>query len=71
MSGGYSWLSGEYGCISDPFNMVDAQIVKADGSVIWASTEPDLLWSLRGGGGGLGGKTSFICVCISVLMTVS
>lgn len=62
MSGGYSWLSGEYGCICDPLNMVDGQIVKADGSIIWASAKPDLLWSLRGGGGGFGGKTSSICV---------
>ncbi|KAL3256096.1 hypothetical protein ABHI18_007834 [Aspergillus niger] len=54
ISGGVSWLSREYGCISDPSNMLDAKVVKYDGSVVWASSEPDLLWALRGGGGGFG-----------------
>ncbi|KAL2862481.1 FAD-binding oxidoreductase [Aspergillus lucknowensis] len=54
ISGGLSWISGEYGCISDPDNMLDAKVVKYDGSVVWASREPDLLWALRGGGGGFG-----------------
>ena len=36
--------------------MLDAQIVKTNGQVVWASAEPDLLWALRGGGGGFGGK---------------
>ncbi|KAL4898881.1 hypothetical protein BDW74DRAFT_164353 [Aspergillus multicolor] len=52
--GGYSWVSSEHGCISDPNNMLDAQVVKYDGSVVWASEEPELLWALRGGGGGFG-----------------
>ncbi|CAG8947181.1 unnamed protein product [Penicillium salamii] len=52
--GGYSWLSSEHGCISDPNNMLDAKVVKYDGSAIWASEEPELLWALRGGGGGFG-----------------
>ncbi|KAF1983616.1 FAD-binding domain-containing protein [Aulographum hederae CBS 113979] len=59
LSGGFSWLSGEFGCISDPENMLDAQIVKLDGSVIWASEEPELLWALRGTGGGFGVVTQF------------
>ncbi|CEJ86181.1 hypothetical protein VHEMI04031 [[Torrubiella] hemipterigena] len=54
VSGGFSWLSGEYGCISDPQNLLDCQVVKFDGSVVWASEEPDLLWALRGGGPGYG-----------------
>ncbi|ODM21299.1 hypothetical protein SI65_04352 [Aspergillus cristatus] len=54
MSGGFSWLSAEYGCISDPANMLDAKVVKYDGSIVWASSEPELLWALRGGGGGFG-----------------
>ncbi|RDH21195.1 FAD-binding domain-containing protein [Aspergillus niger ATCC 13496] len=54
ITGGVSWLSREYGCISDPANMLDAKVVKYDGSVVWASGEPDLLWALRGGGGGFG-----------------
>ena len=39
--------------------MLDAQVVKLNGEVVWASTEPDLLWALRGGGGGWGGE--FFC----------
>ncbi|KAB8210098.1 FAD-binding domain-containing protein [Aspergillus parasiticus] len=54
ISGGFSWLSSEYGCISDPANMLDVKVVKYDGSVVWASREPELLWALRGGGGGFG-----------------
>lgn len=54
--GGFSWLSTEKGCISDPASLKDAEVVKYDGSVVMASDEPDLLWALRGGGGGFGGK---------------
>ena len=39
--------------------MLDAQVVKIDGSVVWASTEPDLLWALRGTETGFGIVTSF------------
>ena len=56
LCGGFSWLSAEYGLTSDPQNMLDAQVVKLDGQVIWASTEPDLLWALRGAGASFGGK---------------
>lgn len=56
IAGGFSWLSGDYGCTSDPNNMLDAQFVKLDGSVVWASKEPDLLWGLRGAQLGLGGN---------------
>ena len=50
-------MSGEYGCSSDPKNLLDAQVVKLDGSVVWASEEPDLLWGLRGAQVGLGGTS--------------
>lgn len=63
VTGGLSWLSAEYGCISDPANMLDVKVVKYDGSVVWASTEPDLLWACRGGGGGFGGKTLNAAPC--------
>ena len=56
LSGGFSWLSHEFGLMSDPQNMLDAQIVLVDGRVVWASEEPDLLWALRGGGGNFGGR---------------
>ncbi|KAF2095483.1 FAD-binding domain-containing protein [Rhizodiscina lignyota] len=59
LSGGFSWLSGEFGCISDPANMLDAQVVKLDGSIVWASEEPELLWALRGSTGGFGVVTAF------------
>ena len=48
LCGGFSWLSGEFGCASDPLNMLDAQVVKLDGTATWASVEPELLWALRG-----------------------
>lgn len=47
-------MSYEYGLLSDPENMLDAQVVTLDGRVIWASEEPELLWALRGSGGGFG-----------------
>lgn len=66
VTGGFSWLSGEHGCISDPANMLDAKVVKYDGSIIWASAEPDLLWTCRGGGGGFGGRFFGIKTSVAV-----
>ncbi|KIW30683.1 uncharacterized protein PV07_06403 [Cladophialophora immunda] len=59
LHGGQSWLSSEYGLACDPKNLLDVQVVKMDGSIVWASEEPDLLWALRGGGGGFGVATAF------------
>jgi FAD/FMN-containing dehydrogenase len=59
IAGGFSLMSREYGCISDPENMLDAEVVKLDGSVVWASSEPDLLWGHRGAYIGLGVVTRF------------
>ncbi|KAF1813612.1 FAD-binding domain-containing protein [Eremomyces bilateralis CBS 781.70] len=54
LGGGVSWLSMEHGLISNAKNLLDAQVVLADGSVVWASSEPDLMWAIRGGGGNFG-----------------
>lgn len=51
-------MSTEYGCICDPVNFLDAEVVKYDGTVVMASQEPDLLWSLRGSGGGFGSESN-------------
>jgi FAD/FMN-containing dehydrogenase len=53
-------MSSEYGLTSDPQNMLDARITLMNGSTLWASTSPDLLWALRGGGGRFGVVTAFI-----------
>lgn len=47
-------MSSELGFISDPINFIDAEVVKYDGKILMASTEPDLMWALRGSGGGFG-----------------
>ena len=50
LHGGLSWISSEFGLASDPHNFLDAQVVKLNGDIIWASQEPELLYALRGGG---------------------
>ena len=62
---GLSWMSTEYGCCADPINFLDAEVVKYDGSVVLASSEPELLWALRGGGGGFGGEYMSLLYCAS------
>lgn len=48
---------GRFGMISDPQNLLDAQVVLRDGRVVWAAKEePDLMWALRGDGGNFGGE---------------
>lgn len=58
LGGGYGPLSGRFGLALD--NLVSADLVLADGSVVTVDDEraPDLFWALRGGGGNFGLVTS-------------
>jgi FAD/FMN-containing dehydrogenase len=59
LGGGIGWLMGKHGLACD--NLISAELVTADGEhlPVSATSNPDLFWAIRGGGGNFGIVTAF------------
>jgi FAD/FMN-containing dehydrogenase len=59
LGGGLGWLMAKLGLAAD--NVTSIELVNAEGEVldVTATSDPDLFWALRGGGGNFGIATSF------------